>query len=76
MSSIEVTLSLEAIVRRALERLLYRSEDVSMLVKQYSLNTVRLSIEYRSVVALRGDSCSVARCQYCVGRPALTKNGI
>lgn len=47
-----------------------------MLVKQYSLNTVRLSIEYRSVVALRGDSCSVAHCQYCVGRPALTENGI
>lgn len=45
-----------------------------MLVKQYSLNTVRLPIEYRSVVALRDDSCSVARCQYCVGRPALTKN--
>lgn len=47
-----------------------------MLVKQYSLNTVRLPIEYRSVVALRGDSCSVARCQGYVGRPALTKNGI
>lgn len=47
-----------------------------MLVKQYSLNTVRLPIEYRSVVALRGDPCSVARCQDYVGRPALTKNGI
>lgn len=47
-----------------------------MLVKQYSLNTVRLSIEYRSVVALRGDPCSVARCQDYVGRPALTKNGL
>lgn len=47
-----------------------------MLVKQYSLNTVRLPIEYRSVVALRGDPCSVARCQDYVDRPALTKNGI
>lgn len=47
-----------------------------MLVKQYSLNTVRLPIEYRSVVPLRGDPCSVARCQDYVGRPALTKNGI
>lgn len=47
-----------------------------MLVKQYSLNIVRLPIEYRSLVALRGDSCSVARCQDYVGRPALTKNGI
>lgn len=47
-----------------------------MLVKQYSLNIIRLSIEYRSVVALRGDPCSVARCQDYVDRPALTKNGI
>lgn len=54
----------------------FYSEDVFMLVKQYSLNIVRLSIEYRSVVALRGDPCSVARCQDYVGRPALTKNGI
>lgn len=54
----------------------FYSEDVFMLVKQYSLNTVRLSIGYWSIVALRGDSCSVARCQDYGGRPALTKNGI
>lgn len=54
----------------------FYSKDVFMLVKQYSLNIVRLSIGYRSVVPLRGDSCSVARRQDYVGRPALTKIGI
>lgn len=54
----------------------FYSEDVFMLVKQYSLNTVRLPIGYRSVVPLRGDPCSVARCQDYGGRLALTKNGI
>lgn len=54
----------------------FYSEDVFMLVKQYSLNIVRLPTGYRSVVPWRGDPCSVARCQDYVGRPALTKNGI